>query len=621
MHIRTIGVLLLVVSGLVAGLPAQSKTFPVSELKPGMVATGRTVFQGDQLEEFKAHILGVLHNSIGPRRDLILARLEGGPLANTGVIAGMSGSPVYIDGRLVGAVSYSLGDFAKEPLAGITPIEEMIADATLPESQRRAQVAPALLTLPVTQEGLRDSLRQAFSWARPFAESPADVSVIGTNTVNAGIATLLRPISTPISFSGFDARTIDPLVSAFRDLGFMPVLAGAAQLGSQSSTASAPSGSSPVPLRPGDPIGVALMNGDLQVGATGTVTEVDGNRVYAFGHPFYGLGPTQFPMTRAHVITVLPSLSSSMKIASTGDVIGIVQQDRATTIAGTLGPGPSMIPISLTLNSERGTRKNFSIGIVNDQLFTPLLAYVAILNTLTSYERQNGVGTYTLKGAARVKNHSDVAFEDLFTGDQPSTYAAASVVAPLNVLLRNAFEAVQFEGLNLEIEASETPRSATLERVWIDGTKAKPGAPVNLRILLRTYRGEEVTQSLPVQIPANARGTVSIMVADAARLSQFEARELQVQPLQTTGVPQMIRVLNSARKNNRLYVRLVTRDGGAVVKGEPLAALPSSVLAVMESDRNGGSFRPLQSALVGEWEITAGYAVTGSKTLTLPLEE
>jgi SpoIVB peptidase S55 len=621
MYIRTIGVLLLVVSGLVAGLPAQSKTFPVSELKPGMVATGRTVFQGDQLEEFKAHILGVLHNSIGPRRDLILARLEGGPLANTGVIAGMSGSPVYIDGRLVGAVSYSLGEFSKEPLAGITPIQEMIADATLPDGQRRAQVPRAQLTLPVTQEGLRDSLRQAFSWARPFAESPADVSVIGTNTVNAGIATLLRPISTPINFSGFDARTIEPLVSAFRDLGFMPVLAGAAQLGSQSSTASAPSASSSAPLRPGDPIGVALMNGDLEVGATGTVTEVEGNRVYAFGHPFYGLGPTQFPMTRAHVITVLPSLSNSMKIASTGDVIGIVQQDRATTIAGTLGPGPSMIPISLTLNSERGTRKRFSIGIVNDQLFTPLLAYVAILNTLTSYERQNGVGTYTLKGAARVKNHSDVAFEDLFTGDQPSTYAAASVVAPLNVLLRNAFEAVQFEGLNLEIEASETPRSATLERVWIDGTKAKPGAPVDLRILLRTYRGEEVTQSLPVQIPANARGSVSIMVADAARLSQFEARELQVQPLQTTGVPQMIRVLNSARKNNRLYVRLVTRDGGAVVKGEPLAALPSSVLAVMESDRNGGSFRPLQSALVGEWEITAGYAVTGSKTLTLPLEE
>src|SRR5262245_3164913 len=389
MYIRTIGITVLVVSGLVAGLPAQSKTFPVSELKPGMVATGRTVFQGDQIEEFKAHILGVLRNSIGPRRDLILARLEGGPLANTGVIAGMSGSPVYIDGRLVGAVSYSLGEFSKEPLAGITPIEEMLADATLP-GQRRAQ-ARAELTLPLTQDGLRESLRQTFAMARPFADSPADVSVLGGG-VNAAVATLLRPIATPINFAGFDARTIDPLLSSFRDLGFSPVIGGAAQLGSQSSVTSAPSSSSGSPLRPGDPIGVALMNGDFEVGATGTVTEVDGSRVYAFGHPFFGLGPTQFPMTRANVIAILPSLASSMKIAASGDVIGVVQQDRATSIAGTLGPGPSMIPISLTLNAERGTRKRFSIAIVKDQLFTPLLAYVAILQTLTSYERQNGVG-------------------------------------------------------------------------------------------------------------------------------------------------------------------------------------------------------------------------------------
>ena len=140
-------------------------------------------------------------------------------------------------------------------------------------------------------------------------------------------------------------------------------------------------------------------------------------------------------------------------------------------------------------------------------------------------------------------------------------------------------------------------------------------------MLLRTYRGEGITRTVPVEIPANARGTVSIMVADATRLSQLEARELQMQPLQTRGLPQMMRVLNSARKNNRLYVRLLSRDGGAVVKGESLAALPPSVLAVMESDRNGGSFSPLQSALLGEWEIATEHAVTGSRTLTLPLEE
>lgn len=605
---------LLAVVGLVlfvaAGVTAQSQVFPVEEIRPGMVGVGQTVFEGDRLDEFKVHFIGVLRNVIGPRRDLILARLEGGPLANTGVIAGMSGSPVYVDGRLVGAVSYSLGAFSKEPIAGITPIGEMVADATLPAARRAA--ARVDLPMPLTPEGFQASLRQAFTWIRPFAESANDVQVLGD--INAGIGTMLRPIATPLTLGGFDASVIAPVAGVFRDQGFVPVMAGSQITGARAET--------PQPLRPGDPIGVALMSGDLELGATGTVTEVDGDRVYAFGHPFYGLGPTQFPMTRAYVHAVLPSLQSSMKIASTGEVIGTISQDRATTIAGRLGAGPAMIPISLTLNNaERGLRKTFRMAMVNDELFTPLLAYLSILNTLTSYERQNGVGTYVLKGSASIRNHGDISFEDLFTGDQPSAGAAASVVAPINFLLRNSFEGVQFEGLNLEIEASEQPRSATLERAWIDGTRVKAGTTVDLKVLLRTYRGEEITRSVPVQIPSNARGSVSIMVADATRLSQWEQRELQVQPLQTSGLPQMIRLLNDARKNNRLYVRLVTRDGGAVVRGEPLAALPPSVLAVMESDRNGGSFRPLQSALLGEWEIVSGHAVTGSRTLTLPLEE
>jgi hypothetical protein len=610
MPIRSCAALFALLLALAAGLPAQSRYFPVDELRPGMVGTGRTVFEGDRLEEFKVHIIGVLRNEIGPRRNLILARLEGGPLATTGVIAGMSGSPVYIDGRLVGAVSYSLGQFSKEPIAGITPIDEMV-DAAMLQTPRR-QASRVDLPIPLTPDGLRDSLRQAFSWIRPFADSPADVRVFGDSAINAGIGTMLRPIATPLTLAGFDASVVDPVMSAFRDQGFVPVMAGAAQ------TAAQPPAS---PLRPGDPVGVTLMSGDLQFGATGTVTEVDGDRVYAFGHPFYGLGPTQFPMTRAHVHTVLPSLLSSTKIASAGEVIGTVQQDRATTIAGRLGPAPTMIPITLTLNSERGSRKTFTMQMVNDELFTPLLAYLSILNTLTSYERQNGVATYALKGSASIKGHSAVAFEDLFTGDQPSAGAAASVVAPINFLLRNAFEDVQLEALHLEIDASEQPRSATLERAWIDGTRVRPGTTVDLKVLLRTYRGEEITQSVPVQIPANARGSVSIMVSDGTRLSQWESRELQVQPAQTHGLPQMIRVLNQARKNNRLYVRLVTRDGGAVVKGESLSALPPSVLAVMEADRNGGSFRPLQSALLGEWEIISGHAVSGTRTLTIPLEE
>src|SRR6185436_14145314 len=361
-----------VVLALCVGLPAQTRTFPVDDIRPGMIGVGRTVFDGDRLEDFKVHILGVLRNSVGTRRNLILARLEGGPLANTGVIAGMSGSPVYIDGRLVGAVSYSLGQFPKEPIAGITPIDEMREDATLPGPRRQA--ARIDLPMPLTQEGLRASLRQAFAWMRPFADNPNDVQVFADGAVSAGMAPLLRPIATPLTLGGFEPGVIDPIAAAFRDQGFLPIMAGSSQLSSSARAAAPP------PLRPGDPIGVALLNGDLEVGATGTVTDVDGNHVYAFGHPFYGLGPTEFPMTRAHVFGILPSLAASQKIASTGDVIGIVQQDRATTIAGTLGPGPAMIPIKLTLNAERGTRKTFNISMVRDQLLTPLLAYVSILN-------------------------------------------------------------------------------------------------------------------------------------------------------------------------------------------------------------------------------------------------
>ena len=609
---RLLCTILLAIGAAAATLPAQSSRFPVSELRPGMVAVGRTVFQGDTLEPFSAHIIGVLHNVIGPARDLILARLEGGPLATTGVIAGMSGSPVYIDGRLVGAVSYSLGQFSKEPIAGITPIQEMVDAATLPPPRRAAaRIEPGL---PLTPDGLRDVLRQAFTGLRPFATSPADVQVLGQG-IDPGMGTLLRPIATPMSLGGFDTAVVEPLSALLRDHGFVPVMAGGAQV--------EPARSSPRPalLRPGDAVGVTLVSGDLSLGATGTVTHVEGERVYAFGHPFYGLGPIQFPMTQAYVHAVLPSLAGSMKIASTGAVVGTVYQDRATAIAGTLGPGPDLIPLTLALTSERGIQRTFTMGMVSDQLFTPLLAYMTILNTLTGYERQNGVGTFALKGRAQVKGHQPVTFEDVFAGDQPSGGAAAAVVGPLALLMRNAFEDVELEGMHLEIQASERPRSATLERVWVDQTRIRPGMTVDVKALLRTYRGEEVVSSVPIQVPANARGSVSIMVADGPRLAQFEFRELQVQPLQARGVAQMIQVLNESRKHNRLYVRLVTRDGGAVVRGESLAALPASVLSVIEADRSGGNVRPLQSALVGEWEIPADYAVSGARTLTLSLED
>ena len=589
-------------------LPAAPPYYPVGQIKPGMVATGYTVWQGETIEEFKVHILGVLQNVLGPRRDLILARLEGGPLAQTGVIAGMSGSPVYIDGQLVGAVSYSLGAFSKEPIAGITPIAEMV-DAAMLDTPRPPIGVRARLEMPVTHESVAAALRASMSWARPFADRPGDVQVLGPG-VSSQVATLLRPIATPLNLGGFSPDLADMLGMSFRDYGFFPVAAGAA--------AQAPTTGSRA-LRPGDAVGISIVSGDFNMGATGTVTEVVGNRVYAFGHPFFNLGPVSFPMTRAYVHALLPSMTSSMKIATSGDVIGTVQQDRATTIAGLMGDAPATIPVKIALESDRGFKKQFSFSVINDQLFTPLFTYVSILSTLTSYERETGAATFNIKGTMNVKSHGEIKIEDLFSGNGASMNAAGSIMAPLTFLLANDFEPIEIEAVDLTIQSTEQPRTATIERVWLDGVRPRAGRTVPLKVLMRTYRGEEIVSTVPLAIPANASGALSVMVSDGSRLAQWERREVR-QPTEPRDVPQLMRALNTARKNNRLYVRLLAPDAGAVVSGEPLSSLPPSVLGVLEADRSTGDFVPLRNATLGEWNLPTEYAVVGSRLLTIVVE-
>ena len=593
-------------------LPAAPSYFPVNEIKAGMEGTGLTVWDGSRVEEFRVHILGVVRNVIGPRRDLILARLEGGPLAETGVVAGMSGSPVYLDGRLAGAVSYSLGAFSKEALAGITPIGEM-TEAALMDGPRAPVPVKAQLELPLTRESMIAAFRASFSWFRPFADRPGDVEVLdgaGSDVVTGQLGTRLRPIATPLAMSGFSPDLVDLMGSGFKQYGFIPTAGAAA---ADVVTAATPA------LKPGDAVGINLITGDLTLGAIGTVTAVDGNRVYAFGHPFYNLGPIQFPMTQAYVHALLPSLTSSIKLATTGQTVGTIQQDRATTVAGLLGKPPSLIPMKISLVSDRGFEKAFNFQVVNDQLFTPLLTYMAILNTLGSYEREAGTASFTVKGKVTVKQHDDIAFEDLFTGDQPSVGAATYVAAPITFLLRNDFEPVEIEGLDLTITSTEQPRTATIERVWLDDPRPRAGKTVPLKVLMRTYRGEEVVRTLPIDIPPSATGTLSIMVSDGSRLAQWERREAR-QPAPPRGVPQMIRALNNAHKNNRLYVRLLGVDAGAVINGESLSSLPPSVLGVIEADRNSGDFVPLRNTTLGEWDVLTDYAVVGSRLLAVNID-
>lgn len=608
MTLRTLAVVS-VLAGLAGVFPAaQTRVFPVHEVRPGMVGVGHTVFQGSKIEQFTVHIIGVLENVVGPNRDIILARLEGGPLAQTGVIAGMSGSPVYIDGRLLGAVSYQLGQFPKEPIAGITPIAEMTEATALAPAVPGAR--PVALSWPPTSDELFAVWAQGLGRALPFA-SGATPALVSGDAGLAQAASLLRPISVPLVAAGFSADVFSPIAAAFTERGFLVSAAAPAQ--------TRPVSTAPRTLRPGDAMGVALLTGDFMLGATGTVTHVDGDKVYGFGHPMYNLGPTEFPLMQADVHVVLPSLMTSSKLASFGPVVGTVQQDRATAVAGRLGPGPTMIPVTITLNSDRTPSRTFSFSMVRDHTFTPLLTYLTVANVLLSYERGAGPASYTVKGTATVRQHGDIAFEDIFAGDQPANAASSYVAGPLTLLMRNASTPVEVERIALTIDATEASRTARIERVWLDTDRPRAGRRVNVKVLLRTNTGEDLLETIPIDIPADASGTMQLLVGDAARLSADDRRSAR--GAESQEVAQMIRTFNKARRSNRLYVRLSSPAAGAVVNGEPLAALPPSVLAVLEADRNSGTFTPLGRATRGEWEMAVDLAVSGSRQLTIALDQ
>jgi hypothetical protein len=352
------------------------------------------------------------------------------------------------------------------------------------------------------------------------------------------------------------------------------------------------------------------------MGATGTVTHVDGSRVYAFGHPFLNLGPTEFAMTQAHVYAVLPSLDSSLKIATMGPVIGTMSQDRTAAIGGTLGPGPREIPMRVTLTSEHAAERTFSFSVLHDQLLTPLFSYVAALNALASYERQTGTLSIGASGSVDFGRAGRVAIDDAFTGDSALTLAAAAGTAPIGIAATNEFRALLPDAIELRFDVSERQQSASIERVWLDTTRPKLGATHTLQVLLRNYRGATETISLPITMPLQASGPLTLLVSDAPTLATMEKGDLKRGT--PTTVADVIQTLNETRRNNRIYVRLLSTTPGAVVAGLTLPMLPSSVRSVLDADTSVAS-APLSRSVVGAWEERPNRVVKGSRELTITL--
>lgn len=594
------------------GLPAATETMPLSEVRSGMRGIGVTVFEGNTRSEFSVHILGVLTNVMGPRRDLIVARLQGGPLANTGVIQGMSGSPVYIDDRLIGAVSYSLGSFSKDAIAGITPIDEMIET----DSRSTQNLARRNLQLPLdsTPTEIARKMREAFRTLEPFAHNPRNISVSGLRTAEAGhLATMLRPISTPIVLNGFVPEVHDIWASMLDQAGFTTAVGGMSNTGSNQTNGS-------MSLEPGDPVGVMLMRGDLTMAGTGTVTFVEDDRVYAFGHPFYNLGSAQFPMTSAKVTTLLPSLAISSRIAEIGEVLGTIDQDRTTGIYGSIGNEPTMIPVTVTLETpDSDATESFRFEIIDNELFTPLLTYTGVLNTLFSWTQEVGAGTYDITTVAQIRDQPAVSFQNMYTGSTAAISAALSTATPLTTLMSNLFESVSVESIDVAVTAYETQRIATLQRAWLDSDDVQSGETIALHILSRSDDGNDQTYTLDLDIPRHVTGTAELLVADAVTLEQEDVQSgRRIGEIST--IPQLIDRLNSRRKNNRLYVQLLSPQSGAIVQGNTFESLPPSILAVLEADAGNGTLTKLTHAQVSEWEIPTDRVVSGSRRLTITID-
>ena len=561
---------------------AQMPIFPLRDVRAGQHAIGKTVFSGSKIEEFQVEILGVLQN-VGPRQSIILARLSGGPLAQTGVMQGMSGSPVYMDGRLMGAVALAF-NFSKEPIAGIRPIEEMLA---VGDSSHSA--APKVASNAV-----------------PKVASNVD-----------SFASKLIDIATPVSFSGFTAGTLEQFAPQLKKLGLEP-RQGVSSGGKLPSKLGAPAS-----LRPGDMIAVELLSGDLSIGAEGTVTAVDGKAIYAFGHQFMSVGNTELPFARAEVLTLLPNLSSSFKISSPLEWMGSITEDRSTSIYGQLGRKADTIPLEITVKDGRRAPLSYHMQMIQDRVLSPYIVQTAVYSAMDATERTLGLASYSLRGGVEfLQGVPALKLDNTYAGDfNVPLQASSGVASPLASILGAGFDALKIKSITLEIEASERKRLLQVDQVTASPKQVHPGDSVELSVTFTGENGLESQKSVRYRVPVGApEGTLNFTVSDGTTTNALDYQ--QMAPAVPKSPTQLISFLNNLRPNTNAYIRVWRTDPAFEVQGQDLPNPPPSVgLILAKTQTAQGAWMP-RGSKVDELQIETGdVVVTGSKTAQVEVKE
>ena len=550
-------------------LTAAPDIFPLKDVRAGQKGVGRTVFSGSKVEEFQVEVLGVLEN-IGPRQSIILARLSGGPLAETGVMQGMSGSPVYIGGRLAGAVALGF-PYSKQPIAGIRPIEEML------------RVDPAA---PGTVAAAAPPRRQFLSGDARLEE-----------------------IATPVSFSGFTAQTLEHFAPELRTLGMDPRqgITGGGRVPDRLGD--------PSRLEPGSMISVQLLAGDMSVSADGTVTAIDGNRIYAFGHRFLAGGPTELPFARAEVLALLPSLSSSFKISQAQEWMGAITQDRDTAISGVTGRRAVLVPVTLRVGSN-----TYSLSMIQDRVMTPLVAQMAVFSALDATGRAVGSAAVSLNGQLAFEGGT-VNIDNVYSGDlTTAALASLGVASPLSYAMASGFDALRLKSATINIDSVDRRRQTQIASL-VGPRAANPGDLIDLTVVFAGENGAESSQTVQYRIPLGApTGTLTFTASDATTANLTEFQSALATPYRSA--EQVLGVLNGLRGNTKAYVRVLRNAGSFVVEGRDLPDPPPSVSMILQRAQAGAAPLNLRGAKVAELEVPAGgLFVTGSRSIQVEVKE
>lgn len=583
---------------------------PVSDVKPGMHGIGKTVFYGETIEEFGFQVIDIVENYY-PHQDIILVRLTGEKAEKNGVVSGMSGSPLYIDGKLIGALAMRFGQFMLEPIGGVMPIEQMLAIEEK-ETTRDQEYASTLHLLPVFLQSTLCGVDEHF-WTRV-----ATGSLQSLETENQS----LQNIMAPLVFSGFEPKNIAAFNSLFNQMGFL------ATTGGSSSTKTTQQ-----ELQPGSAVSQIYINGDFGIEATGTVTAVNNNKILAFGHYVNNTGPVNLPLSKVNVLATLPSMMGSSKMVIATDIIGSFRQDRLTGLYGDLGKQAPMAPVKVSFTSLANQKREFNLNIAQDRSINnliPLYLRIALIQALTSGRLSGSFNSIYLNCTVTLTDGRIVKIDDFFSSRREFGFfdpgsdvnsACDLVASALGVLMVNDFQKPDIAAISVKTCEIAGENVAKINTIWQDKEEVRPGDSLHLAITLKTTFGKSLQVNKSFYVPVNLDAqTLTIIVSSGDALTNYEVQtnRLKYVPVSFNHI---LKILDERRKNNHLYMQVQVEDKGLMLEGEELSALPPSVMDIMNSTNSNGTSNKTQARIIHEESVVLDYAITGARRITVRIKQ